>query len=475
MKNSLILWLCCLPLGLWAQKAGGYKSSGTVFTEEVKAFFLGKLDRIAAYDDSTSRGMVDVPVKIHIVCKSDGTGGVTLPEIKESMSALNEHFSKAYLRFVLLDDYSRILNDDFYKMKQENEEALVKGYEQKNVINLYIVSAISHSRGSCCGYTYPPGMKGGKDRIFITQRCFKGVLSLVRQFGHYYGLYPTQGVEEKRTGELVEGSNCQTEGDQICDTPADPGLNGQNVNERCVYTGSFQDGNGKYYRPPVTNFMSDNPRPECVNQFTRQQYRRLMWTASEVRNYLVFPKTGFTNKELKNMQEKNGLESQVGFMVNSQKSSFYLNKNLYQMTSKTSAGDLWKVSITNPKKLHIYVFEGDTLRQTILRYPQAKEAQFGKDFSLPLQGEGFSLEANAAPKQICILFSKRPLNADQNLKKLNAEEMNKWPLQRRIYRLYDQEILPSRDISYDAEQLKFSAVALGDAYIVPIFIEIKAP
>ena len=31
-------------------------------------------------------------------------------------------------------------------------------------------------------------------------------------------------ADDKKTTELVDGSNCDTDGDGICDTPADPGL-----------------------------------------------------------------------------------------------------------------------------------------------------------------------------------------------------------------------------------------------------------
>ncbi len=51
--------------------------------------------------------------------------------------------------------------------------------------------------------------------------------------------------------ELVDKKNCLVAGDLICDTPADPDLNGVVNSMTCVYTGDKVDANGEPYRPPT--------------------------------------------------------------------------------------------------------------------------------------------------------------------------------------------------------------------------------
>ena len=69
------------------------------------------------------------------------------------------------------------------------------------------------------------------------------------------GLYHTH--QTSRFGyELVSGSNCDTAGDLICDTPADPGLSSSNVDTTCKYKGTSRDPDGNTYNPDTRNVMS---------------------------------------------------------------------------------------------------------------------------------------------------------------------------------------------------------------------------
>ncbi len=75
--------------------------------------------------------------------------------------------------------------------------------------------------------------------------------------------------EEGITSELVDGSNCSTDGDLICDTPADPNL--QNIAlSSCTYSGTYTDINGDLYSPDTSNIMS-YAKESCINQFSNQR------------------------------------------------------------------------------------------------------------------------------------------------------------------------------------------------------------
>ncbi len=79
---------------------------------------------------------------------------------------------------------------------------------------------------------------------------------IVHEFGHYFGLYHT--AETRFGAEKVDGSNCKTAGDKVCDTPADPGeLFNVYINYTSCRMADFREaGTGLEYRPMVNNYMS---------------------------------------------------------------------------------------------------------------------------------------------------------------------------------------------------------------------------
>ncbi len=86
--------------------------------------------------------------------------------------------------------------------------------------------------------------------------------------------------------ELVDGSNCTTAGDLICDTPADPnlGLAGMMDYATCTYIGTATDANGQPYTPLVDNIMSYAP---CVTSaFTPGQVQVMQYVLDNVKTYL---------------------------------------------------------------------------------------------------------------------------------------------------------------------------------------------
>ena len=92
--------------------------------------------------------------------------------------------------------------------------------------------------------------------------------SIIKYMGRFFGLYPTSEGGD----ELVDGSNCATAGDFICDTPADPGEHDKV--EDCIFTGTMKDANGQYYTPDVGNVMSGYDA-DCTCGFTAGQLRKM--------------------------------------------------------------------------------------------------------------------------------------------------------------------------------------------------------
>jgi hypothetical protein len=108
--------------------------------------------------------------------------------------------------------------------------------------------------------------------------------------GHFFGLPDT--FEEitspgSPSGELYERTNCYTNGDGFCDTEADPYPNGYTPNSPtpCDYIYGPIDGQGRYFTPPVDNFMSE-ARLSCRCRFTQEQYNWMATTILTQRLYL---------------------------------------------------------------------------------------------------------------------------------------------------------------------------------------------
>jgi len=119
--------------------------------------------------------------------------------------------------------------------------------------------------------------------------------NLAHQFGHLFGLYDTHNLNNPEI-ELVDGSNCDTAGDLICDTPGDPFertilsptepgvfLEGNFFSE-CEFIFVGLDANGEYWQPDMGNIMSGYP---CKCGFTRQQYLKMVevYQSSDIKQF----------------------------------------------------------------------------------------------------------------------------------------------------------------------------------------------
>lgn len=477
-KILVLLFLMTIMYGVQAQYGrGGYgnRLSGTTFTDESKAFWTPHRDKLKTFNDSLPRGIRDYPIKIHILRMADGSEGIGVEEVKEAIRNLNSYFLKAYIRFIPLDDYNYINNDDYFKFQKELEPELAKEHDVPNVINLYIVKSIKTDKNTFNAFTYPPGAVP-IDRIFITQKALSNKVSLVREMGHYFSLYPTHGPDEdKRTDELVDGSNCATTGDEICDTPADPRLTPDVINDRCEFIGTHKDGNAKFFRPHTNNVMSDNTRMTCINALTRQQYARIMYACETFHSNLVFPKSPFNKKQIKDLEDRYGIDAEATLKIDGQALPVKLDRNLYVGTRTAGNGSSLQLDIVNNRKCYIYVLEGDTSRRTELVYPKGNDKLFFTDekAQVTITNTGlWKVDDKSGYNYVMVLFSKKQLPIDDWLKKLNSgAEENKYlnPIQR-LYKYYAEHIAGLHDVNYNQNTPKVSGIA-AERYIVPIFIQ----
>ena len=210
---------------------------------------------------------------------------------------LNEFFRPICVSFslceynVLENDYSlgRVVTQPIGKDQQFLE--LKNRFSLRRRINIFFLDYI---RNEYCGAsTFKGILTESGANIYIETTCIDNLEGQVaHHLGHTFGLMNTY---DRNTIELVDGSNCATTGDLICDTPADPydqstfenatpeelELIAQGLLDTAFYSTScefvygIRDPNGEYYQPDMGNIMSHYP---CKCGFTQDQFRLMVET-----------------------------------------------------------------------------------------------------------------------------------------------------------------------------------------------------
>lgn len=251
---------------------------GTVTTPQQVAFELSQMGQQQALKAFTSVPCLNKKLSViaYIVKDSLGQPGITEQDILDAIDTSNKDFAPICLSFEICEFiYVDNFQYDNYDMPKDEEEMLTLFYKP-NIINMYFVTDVPSDPQ--CGHAYMPG---GADLVVIKKSCIPGLV-ITHELGHFFGLYHT--FETNFGQELVTDPNCQTDGDLVCDTEADPDPDG-NVDGACNYTGPFiKDTNNEYYLPPVDNIMSYYGSCRC--RFTPGQYIRIANQYLTLRNYL---------------------------------------------------------------------------------------------------------------------------------------------------------------------------------------------
>ena len=236
-------------------------------------------------NSSKSTAKIQIPIKAHVIRTKNGEGGINEYELNDAITYLNETFSGGFMEFFLCNGIDYINDDTFYHFKSSEEKSMVDTNYITGAINIYFTDHIKNSSDeSICGYTYN---KQDYDVIIMQNECATNNSSLAHEIGHYFSLIHTHGVNNScMTKELVNGSNCSSEGDQICDTPADPKLTTTNVNNFCRYIGTETDENGDTFNPDTKNIMSYSMKG-CRSHFTEEQLARIYAYYMTTKTYLT--------------------------------------------------------------------------------------------------------------------------------------------------------------------------------------------
>ncbi|WP_158655124.1 T9SS-dependent choice-of-anchor J family protein [Flavivirga eckloniae] len=276
------------------------ESCGTVTTPESLEYINSLKPQIKQYEqefalnkaksgkNNTYRVVNSIPIKAHIIRATNGTGGLDASDLYDAIENLNTIYADAFMEFFLCDGINYIDNDAFCHLKKGDESHLKEGSYTSGLINIYFVNhLVNTSDQSICGYSNNVGRND--DVIVIKNSCATNDSSLAHELGHFFSLVHTHGPDNnKLTSELANGSNCDTDGDGICDTPADPMLSCTNVDNSCEYIGKETDVNGHAFNPDTGNLMSYSKK-SCRDHFTPQQLARMYAFYQTTKSYLACP------------------------------------------------------------------------------------------------------------------------------------------------------------------------------------------
>ena len=211
-------------------------------------------------------------VYAHIMLDALVQANYTPQNLRDEFDSVNELFSPICISFELCG-IDTITNYEFDSTATAEEEAEIRTlFHVKNRINFYIIKDIFKGANRVCGFASVGGIAAMNNGfVFMSGGC------AAHELGHLFGLLHTF---EDPGAELVDGSNCETEGDGLCDTPADPYTGDPTITwqggvDGCEFIYEGLDPNGQYYQPDVGNIMSYY---NCTCGFTRQQYIKMAET-----------------------------------------------------------------------------------------------------------------------------------------------------------------------------------------------------
>lgn len=215
-------------------------------------------------------------ISAHVVVDKDTNAGITLSQIQNNVDSLNLLFKPIGIRFQI-GSVDTVYNYQYLLLSMSGRQELINEYNKSKRINVYYVSNFAFSDSLYGELTLNGIQKNDNSAIFIQNFAST---ALYHEMGHFFGLLNTfqdYGLEN------VNGSNCSTVGDLVCDTPADPYSYrmdidlGKYINFiNCSYIGNLKDANGQYYNPDTRNVMSRYP---CnCSKFTHGQYQRMIKT-----------------------------------------------------------------------------------------------------------------------------------------------------------------------------------------------------
>lgn len=214
-------------------------------------------------------------VVVHITYDKDTVANIDTNAIKLIFVQLNTLFKPISVSFNICE-FRYIYNYQYDTLQGNREPELIANYFVPDRINMFFVADIVSTTITECGNAAVGGISLPQSIIVIRKGTCANIITVGHEMGHFFNLLHT--FDSSNGAELVNESNCQTAGDGLCDTPADPfvspGSPASYVNSGCTFISTVKDANGQFYNPDVGNIMSYYGSCVCP-KFSHDQYEKM--------------------------------------------------------------------------------------------------------------------------------------------------------------------------------------------------------
>ncbi len=263
-----ILW-CTTLIVLWGLNLKAQHNCGTTPAEQTTTYDFVQQQRTGI--PFASRTVVDeVPIQIHIIGGANGVFAIDSSIVLEELEIVNEAFADINIKLVQCRSINFIYSNSYLTFIKGTDEILCDIHDVTGVINIYFPPKVERQDGeTICGYAYNFDIE---KRVFVSKDCADNGSTFTHEMGHSFSLVHTHTTVNGP--ELADGSNCSNAGDLLCDTPADPRLNGDNVDNNCIYIGTEVDEHQNPYYPDPSNIMSYAPKV-CRTMFSLEQLTQM--------------------------------------------------------------------------------------------------------------------------------------------------------------------------------------------------------
>jgi hypothetical protein len=221
-----------------------------------------------------------IKLYVHLLRETDGSGGISNDLLHAILKSVEQDFSEHKIYF-LLACVNNINNSLFLTDVLSSSDLFNAGYSEEDGINLFLRPGVGETGGGGVA----SAVVSRNARVAVTNSP-SGLKVVSHELGHTLGLHHTfrgsSYTNEDGSPELVNGTNCCSAGDFVCDTPADPftnyTTNGYGVQSDCSWIAPpdrIDPAGSLYTHTDPKNIMGY--AGECRKYFTPEQGERMRY------------------------------------------------------------------------------------------------------------------------------------------------------------------------------------------------------
>ena len=315
MKKIVFLLALAVAGGVEISAQNQGTACGTSFQDQAlfEDRLLKNIERVESGQGVSDRGAIQyVPVHFHLVGDANGNGKVKEFKVLDQLCALNAAYAPMDIRFYLSPHpvnntlFNYAINSANVYTNQTSWFTMDVN-RHPNALNIYVVDQAATTNNNPPGVLTLAYYSPTRDWVVSRKDQINGQTNnstLPHEVGHFFSLQHTfygwesDSFDATDTGwpkapttspdgvptERMNGTNCNTAGDKICDTP--PDYNFGLISSTCTYSDGAQDPNGTLVDPQENNMMGYFESCASYSFSQSQQNAVLADRASVYRNYL---------------------------------------------------------------------------------------------------------------------------------------------------------------------------------------------